>query len=65
VTNNADDFRELVGDVEIHPGLIVIPSLDRPGQLRLFDAALSFIEEQAGSLRSDTAGSDGEPSCRD
>jgi predicted nuclease of predicted toxin-antitoxin system len=49
VTNNADDFRELVGDVEIHPGLIVIPSLDRPNHLRLFDAALSFIEEQAAA----------------
>jgi len=25
----------------------VIPNLDRPSQLRLFDAALSFIEDQA------------------
>ena len=29
VTNNADDFRGLVGLIELHPGLIVIPNVSR------------------------------------
>jgi predicted nuclease of predicted toxin-antitoxin system len=47
VTNNADDFRELVGDVELHPGLIVLPNVARESQFQLFDQALQLIEQDA------------------
>jgi predicted nuclease of predicted toxin-antitoxin system len=47
VTNNADDFEQLVGDVELHPGLIVLPNVAREVQLQLLDRALEFIEEAA------------------
>jgi predicted nuclease of predicted toxin-antitoxin system len=29
VTENAEDFRKLAGSVELHPGLIVLPSVAR------------------------------------
>ena len=32
VTGNARDFRRLVGDADIHPGLIILPALDRAGR---------------------------------
>jgi predicted nuclease of predicted toxin-antitoxin system len=47
VTNNADDFRELVGSVELHAGLIVLPNVARDRQFQLLDAALAFIEREA------------------
>jgi len=31
VTENARDFRRPVGRVELHPGLIILPSIDREG----------------------------------
>jgi len=31
VTQNARDFRRLVSGAEIHPGLIILPALDREG----------------------------------
>jgi len=47
ITNNAVDFRELVGNVELHPGLIVVPNVARESQFQLFDRALEFIEQEA------------------
>jgi predicted nuclease of predicted toxin-antitoxin system len=35
VTQNARDFRRLIGRVEIHPGLIILPAIDRQGTWRL------------------------------
>jgi predicted nuclease of predicted toxin-antitoxin system len=29
VTENARDFRRLVGNTELHPGLIILPAIDR------------------------------------
>jgi predicted nuclease of predicted toxin-antitoxin system len=49
VTNNADDFRELVGNLELHPGLIVMPNVARDRQAQLLDAALAFIEQEAAA----------------
>jgi predicted nuclease of predicted toxin-antitoxin system len=49
VTNNADDFRELVGDLELHPGLIVMPNVARERQFQLLDAALAHIEQEAAA----------------
>ena len=43
------DFRELVGDVELHPGLVVVPTVARDRQLQLLDVALVFIEHKAAA----------------
>ncbi|WP_018290065.1 DUF5615 family PIN-like protein [Verrucomicrobium sp. 3C] len=44
VTQNARDFRRLVGNAELHPGLIILPSVDREGTWRLLESALGFLE---------------------
>ena len=49
VTGNARDFRWLCGSVELHPGLIVMPSLLREEQLDVFPRVIDYIEEQAAS----------------
>jgi predicted nuclease of predicted toxin-antitoxin system len=46
VTENARDFRGLVGRVDMHPGLIILPSISRQGTLRLLDVVLQFLEHQ-------------------
>lgn len=47
VTNDADDFVDLVGNVELHPGLILLPMVDLARQQQLLEAALEFIQDQA------------------
>lgn len=50
VTNNAGDFRGLVGNAELHPGLIVFPGgLRRDDQQSLMELAIEAAE-QAGSV---------------
>jgi predicted nuclease of predicted toxin-antitoxin system len=44
VTQNARDFRRLIGKVEVHPGLIVLPSVDRESTWALLAAAISFLQ---------------------
>jgi predicted nuclease of predicted toxin-antitoxin system len=44
VTQNARDFRKLAGQTELHPGLIVLPSIDREGTWFLLEAALAYLE---------------------
>ena len=46
VTENARDFRRLVGKTELHPGLIILPALDREGTWKLLESALAFIRER-------------------
>ncbi|MBX9841731.1 MAG: DUF5615 family PIN-like protein [Xanthobacteraceae bacterium] len=46
VTENAQDFRRLIGRVEMHPGLVVLPSIDREGTWRLLNAVLDFLDRQ-------------------
>ncbi|HEU0054641.1 MAG TPA: DUF5615 family PIN-like protein, partial [Longimicrobium sp.] len=44
VTNNRDDFRALVGRVELHPGLVVIvENVRRAREMEFFAAALARI----------------------
>ncbi|MBV8357622.1 MAG: DUF5615 family PIN-like protein [Deltaproteobacteria bacterium] len=45
VTENARDFRRLVGKTELHPGLIILPAIDREGTWKLLESALAFIRE--------------------
>jgi predicted nuclease of predicted toxin-antitoxin system len=47
ITENARDFRGLVGRVDVHPGLVIIPSISRAGTLRLLEAVLHFLAQQA------------------
>ena len=43
VTENARDFRRLVGKTDLHPGLIILPALDREGTWKRLQVTL--IEE--------------------
>ena len=43
VTENARDFRKLIGKADLHPGLIVLPSVDRKGAWQLLRAAIAFL----------------------
>jgi hypothetical protein len=36
----------LVGRAELHPGLIILPSIDREGTWRLLQAAIAFLERR-------------------
>jgi predicted nuclease of predicted toxin-antitoxin system len=44
VTGNARDFRRLVRKTEIHPGLIILPALDREGTWRSLEKAVAHLE---------------------
>jgi predicted nuclease of predicted toxin-antitoxin system len=43
VTENARDFRKLVGQVELHPGLIILPAVDREGTWRFLQKVFDFL----------------------
>ena len=43
VTHNARDFRALVGTHDIHPGLIVLPALERDRTEELLRAVIEFL----------------------
>jgi len=44
VTNNRDDFLALLGEFELHPGLVVIlETVRREQQMKLFAAALDAV----------------------
>ena len=47
VTENARDFRGLVGREDLHPGLIILPCVAREVSLRLLHQAIAFLEDQA------------------
>ncbi|MGE0409948.1 MAG: DUF5615 family PIN-like protein [Amphiplicatus sp.] len=44
VTENARDFRALIGAEEIHPGLIILPCVGREASAALLAAAIAFLE---------------------
>ena len=50
VTANARDFRALVAAEDIHPGPIVLPSLDRARSEALLRAAIDFLSTQGDPL---------------
>ena len=43
VTENAQDFRKLVAREAIHPGLIIMPCVDRGTSWRLLEAAILHL----------------------
>jgi predicted nuclease of predicted toxin-antitoxin system len=46
VTQNAKDFRRLIGKIAIHPGFIVLPSVDREETWLLLQSAIAYLEER-------------------
>jgi predicted nuclease of predicted toxin-antitoxin system len=48
VTENADDFRKLAGSVDLHPGLIILPSVARNEAQRLMDLVIAYLIEVGG-----------------
>ena len=51
VTENAVDFRKLIGKVELHPGLIILPNVDRESSWRLLESAMVFLAERGDPAR--------------
>jgi predicted nuclease of predicted toxin-antitoxin system len=49
VTGNWRDFRPMLKRVEVHPGAISLPDVPRVQQVRLFNAAVNWIEGEGGS----------------
>jgi Domain of unknown function (DUF5615) len=48
VTNNARDYRRLYARFVSHPGLvIVLPSVGKARQIRLFETVIQFIDFEA------------------
>jgi predicted nuclease of predicted toxin-antitoxin system len=46
VIENARDFRRLIGRTELHPGLIILPAIDKAGTWRLLELALAYLAER-------------------
>ena len=46
VTENGRDFRILVERTELHPGLIILPCLDREATWALLQGALAWLADQ-------------------
>ena len=44
VTQDARDFRNLVAREEIHPGLIILPNLDRQQSEALLSEAINYLD---------------------
>lgn len=51
VTENARDFRGLVGREELHPGLLILPCVSRDRCLQLLEAAITFLESEAARAK--------------
>jgi predicted nuclease of predicted toxin-antitoxin system len=43
VTENEEDFRKLAAGVDLHPGLIILPSVARLEAQRLMDMAIDYL----------------------
>jgi predicted nuclease of predicted toxin-antitoxin system len=50
VTQDARDFRRLVGRVEVHPGLIILPSVDREGTWSLLKKVIAFLKKRGDPM---------------
>ena len=53
VTENADDFRKLARRVDLHPGLIILPSVAREQALRLMDMVIAHLVDVGGERPQD------------
>ena len=51
VTNSAIEFRGRYRAIELHPGVVfLLPSVRRPDQIRLFEAALDHLQADADTV---------------
>lgn len=51
LTNNRDDFLDLVSGVELHPGLVVVlENVRRADQIALFDGALEALSKMTSLI---------------
>jgi len=46
ITENPDDFRGLIDRIDMHPGLIIFPSINRAGTLQLMEGVLRFLRQK-------------------
>ena len=53
VTENAEDFRKLAASVELHPGLIILPSVARSEAQRLMELVLDYLLNTGGERSQD------------
>ena len=53
MTENAGDFRKLAASVELHPGLIILPSVARSEAQRLMDLVIAYLLESGGDRPQD------------
>jgi predicted nuclease of predicted toxin-antitoxin system len=51
VTENARDFRALVAGAELHPGLIILPAIDRDGTWRLLCKVIEFLDARGDPMK--------------
>jgi predicted nuclease of predicted toxin-antitoxin system len=51
VTENARDFRRLRGKVELHPGLILLPAIDREGTWQLLLRVIESLSARGDPMR--------------
>ena len=50
VTENARDFRALVGAEDVHPGLIIVPCVGRKRSAALLHAAIDYLEAMGNPM---------------
>jgi predicted nuclease of predicted toxin-antitoxin system len=51
VTENARDFRMLLGKVDLHPGLIILPAIDRDGTWRMLGKVIDFLNARGDPMK--------------
>jgi predicted nuclease of predicted toxin-antitoxin system len=51
VSENARDFRALLGRVDLHPGLILLPAIDREGTWQLLQRVIEFLNARGDPTR--------------
>jgi predicted nuclease of predicted toxin-antitoxin system len=50
VTQNARDFRRLAARTELHPGLIILPFMDRENTWHLLQSAIALLDAKGDSM---------------
>lgn len=53
ITENAEDFRKLAASVELHPGLIILPSVARSEAQRLMELVVNHLVSTGGDRPQD------------
>ena len=51
VTEHARDFRMLLGRVDLHPGLIILPAIDREGTWHMLRTVIDFLTARGDPMK--------------